>query len=240
MFEKIEKIRRDVTKALRTLPIAGPAARYDLEYSSATELAELTGVRCQFEGTHYWFWSPVLDEIFLQEFVIPDKKIIDVGAGNGALIKELISLGCQPECLSGVDISRRAVSRIKETGARAFHGSLSGIPTGEKWDVIFLSYFVDRDNDQRGTFETAVRILADGGVIVLEGLFPCVLQDSMGTSYGTQNVTFGEDAEEDIRLVTAEFARLGMKLQKRNDGERYVYSMDGPETLPSKTLVFSR
>lgn len=239
MLEKIEEKRRAVTEALRKLQISGPEERYNLEYLTASELAELTGVACKFTGTHYWFNSPVLDENFLRGIVSPDKKILDVGAGNGTLLRKLIKLGIAREQLTGVDISGKAVERIRETGARAFHGTVSAV-TDSGYGTVFLSYFVDRDSDQRGTFERTTELLTPSGVVVLEGLFPCVLSDSNGVSYGTANVTKGNDALEDIQLVVTDFVRLGITLQKVVVGQRLVYSLDGPEVLPFYILIFKK
>ena len=111
--------------------------------------------------------------------------------------------------------------------------------TGQ-FDTIFLSYFVDRDSNQRGTFEKSVGLLREGGTLVLEGLFPCVLSDSSGISYGMPNVTRGVSAEEDIELVSSELRRLGMKVPRIVAAERFVYSLDGPEVLSSHTLIFEK
>ncbi|MEI7709421.1 MAG: hypothetical protein WCI76_01765, partial [bacterium] len=136
-------------------------------------------------------------------------------------------------------ISRKAVERIREIGANGIHGTISSTPdTG--YSTVFLSYFVDRDCDQRATFEKTGKILQSGGHCILEGLFPCVLKDSNGVSYGTANVTRGINAMEDIELVVAEFAQLGISLGRTIISERLVYSMDGPEVLPSFILIFKK
>jgi SAM-dependent methyltransferase len=152
--------------------------------------------------------------------------------------------------LTGIDISTTAIKRLTEKPKyedgpfpkfRGFCGTIkdAGLSEGSQ-DIIFLSYFVDRDSDQRGTFEESVRILRSGGRIVLEGLFPCKLVDSKGVSYGTANVTKGQDAVEDIQLVIAEFKRLGATPVIVGVGQRLVYSIDGSEVLPSYILVFKK
>lgn len=239
MLKIIEAKRRAVTEALRELQITGPEERYNLEYSTAEELEKITGIKCRFNGTHYWFNSVVRDEGFLQSFVGLSDKILDVGAGNGSLFKKLINLGVSPSQLTGVDISQKAVERCREIGVRTIHGTISEV-ADNGYDIIFLSYFVDRDADQRGTFEKAVKILRLGGIVVLEGLFPCSLVDSNGISYGTANVTRGDNALEDSALVIDEFKQLDMELRSRLVTKRQVYSMDGPEVLPSCFLFFKK
>ena len=253
-LELVTKEREDATRVLREMSIINPRIRYDHEYSNAAELEVLTGVPCNFEGTHYWFWSPIL---LIHKVLGPiigwphgwGVPLLDVGAGNGTLILALQSMGSPPHYTHGVDISEGAQKRIKETGGQSFQGTLlevsDKLPVPEHgYSSIFLSYFIDRDENQRETFRKASELLhRNGGRIILEGLFPCVLADSSGVSYGAANVTKGNDAVEDIQLVIAEFARLSMYrmyLEKIIVGQRLVYSMDGPEVLPSYILVFKK
>lgn len=245
---RIAHEREKATIALRKLQISNPKARYDLEYSTAVELATTTGVACEFSGTHYWSYSPnLLEWSFFKEVTgeRPDElRILEVGAGNGDYLCALREFrGCSSHLMTGIDISGMAIIRLREKGFEAVQGTVAVLPErlrNYNKDLIFLSYFVDRDSDQRSTFEISSSLLRIGGTLVLEGLFPCVLEDSNGVSYGIANVTQGLSAEEDIGLVVAEFIRLGLKLKKRIDGERYVYSLDGPEVLPSYTLVFKK
>ena len=244
-MKRVAKEREIVTQAMRKFSIEGPEARYDMEYSTAAELTVITQVPCEFIGTHYWFWSPILDSILLSSIIgkenIGEKMILDVGAGNGTLIQALQSIGSDGRLIMGIDISSKAIDRIRETGATAIHGSLTNqIRTIPKSDLIFLSYFVDRDRDQLGTFREAARLLNRGGTLVLEGLFPCVMTDSSGVSYGAANVTQGHDEVEDMQLIVAELAKLGVGLKRIIIGKRFVYSLDGSEILPTNILVFNK
>ena len=247
-YEELRRIaeqRKQVTEACKNLTLQSPQARYDLEYSTASELARLTGVGSRFKGTHYWFWSPVLDQGFLSPILCGYKRqhnghaprVMEVGAGNGALLRQINRLGVGSRLLHSIDISPMAIQRTNEMGVSSLQGTLaSNREVIGSVPMVFLSYFVDRDSDQRATFRESSRICCH--TLVLEGLFPCVLSDSSGVSYGRANVTRGEDALEDIQLVVGELTGLGMSLKKVVVGQRLVYSLDGPEVLPSYILVF--
>ena len=252
-FGRIAAERRAVTEILRSdklHALQSADVRYNIEYMTANELTELTEMPnpCRFEGTHYWHWTPLLDEDLLRDILgkpLPIEKthsgpwILELGAGNGTLLKKLKEMGYNGACMVGVDISKVGVDRIKEAGFVGFT-DLKPLHLGSNPDVVFLSYFVDRDSDQRGTFERVVGILRPRGTLVLEGLFPCVMTDSNGNTYGNANVTKGNDTIEDIELVVAELGRLDMHLKRVIVGERLVYSLDGAEILPSYTLVFKK
>lgn len=259
--------RTQVTPLLKEKLSGTPKDRYDWEYSTAAELSEKLGVKTTFNGTHYQFYSPIL-HVEILKLIIHEVtcstctfftesrgdcfgvsyhahqnyrliRTIDVGCGNGALLKELGILGFHSENLTGIDISPKAIERVRESGFYGYCGhlqdkSFSGI------ELMFLSYFIDRDSDQIGTLQAAAKKLLTGGVLALEGLFPCVLADSNGVSYGTANVTKGNNAAEDISLVITTCQELGLQLQKIVCGNRFVYSLDGFEELPSYILVFKK
>ncbi|HYV33232.1 MAG TPA: class I SAM-dependent methyltransferase [Candidatus Limnocylindria bacterium] len=246
--ERLEEFRtamseREVVRRLRQrqglVDPPGPIARYDLEYSNAGAFCR----EARFKGTHYWFWTPLLDHL---DLIGPVWKVshqpwvLEVGAGNGELLLALRRwyIG---QRISAVETSEVAVKRIRKLGFAAYQGRLENLSLSRDfYDLLFLSYFVDRDQDQRGTFITSVGLLKKGGTLVLEGLFPCVLADSNGISYGQANVTKGDDAVEDISLVVNEFESLGASLHRVVVGQRLVCSLDGAEVLPSYTLVFKK
>lgn len=245
-LSRVAEKRQKVTRILRRMGVAtDPVHRYEAEYEKDCKLGQLTGESCRFEGTHYQYRSPLHHRSVLRlvtHTASSDSRILIAGAGNGALLQELCAAGFKPRYMTGVDISQHACDRIREFRAQAMCGRIQEfVDVLGHFDIVFLEYFVDRDKDQRKTFETSIQLLEQGGAIALEGLFPCVTTDSQGVQYAEEKtVTVGKDAVEDIKLVTVEFTRLGVLLQKIIVGQRWVYSMDGMEILPSYILIFRK
>lgn len=276
-LRQVAKNRKSTTDFLRKLGFAGPEGRYDIEYLNMWQMnVKFPSVHCSFQGTHYWYWSPLLEKSILESLVPllrgEDLKIfpriLEAGSGNGQLLKKILELEydssmpdsemvvhhrtsktCDVRDLAAFEISMQSVRETRCRGIESFGGRLrpiEGVIKESKIDLIFLSYFIDRDSDQRETLTTAAVLLRkqDGfyraGRLVLEGLFPCVMTDSNGVNYGTANVTRGNDAIEDIQLVVAELLQHDVSLERVLVGQRLVYSLDGPEVLPSYILVFKK
>lgn len=210
---------------------------------------------------NYGFVSPLTDRAsasMIIDFrrIQSSGRVVDVGCGNGELLT-LLKRACHlnPNDCLGIDTSAPSASLVRNVlGLPAVCGSLpevmrtsSGPPVLELGSVgaLFLSYFIDRDSDQRGTLDVAAQLVSSAGQIILEGLFPVKPFDSMGVRYADEAtlLTAGESAGDDVRRVveymaTRDGARL--TLSKIAVGERLVYSLDGFERLPSISLVFEK
>ncbi len=244
-LKRIAAERQAITSYLRTQTIVDPNMRYNLEYRTAAELFRISGKRCDFSGTHYWFYSPILEEVVLRR-VLGDnarKRIIDLGCGDGTLIRRFLALGVRSKDLLGIDISAKAVRRVEEIGVRALEGRIEHHCRGigqNSTDVVIHSYLIDRDENQKVTFIGSIPLLRRGGFLVVEGLFPCELIDSNGVSYGVANLTHGKDLVQDIMDVVVWCRLSGAVLREIIVGQRLVYSLDGPEVLPTYILVFEK
>ncbi len=219
------------TLLLRSLPLGiTPSERYNVEYEFRHEL----------EGSLYSFDSHIFS--LLEEILKNCSKrsiIIDAGAGNGQLLKYIRQLGFYN--LIGIDISSKSIDLIEKFGINCFCGRIESSPVMyNSIDILFLSYFIDRDSDQARTFIHSINLLKRNGTLVIEGLFPCVLVDSNGVNYGPANVTRGKDALEDIFLAINFLEREGLKLTKMIRGNRKVFSLDGLEELSSDILIFKK
>ena len=208
---------------------------------------------------NYSFYSALVDPILWPRMIDPSllsapRLIFDVGCGNGQLLDFLAKTIEVPKCrLRGIDISKASTELLKAKGFSVACGSLpqlieNGTPMfieNSSLGVIFLSYFVDRDADQKGTFNAAIQKLDNNGVIVLEGLFPVCACDSLGGVYaaGDTTITRGKSAADDIKRIVdylGERSADTLKLTKIITAERLVYSLDGFEILPSVFICLRR
>jgi hypothetical protein len=244
------------------------STRYDFEYGTWNyprfrAAALQSSVSADLEGSYrdecnYAFSAPILSltgflRIVGEDSLEGEGLVVDVACGNRQLIDFLQKdLGVDRKLLRGIDISPAAVALLRQDGIEGFTGDLQAATknrspapwlAAESTRLLFLSYFVDRDADQQGTFDASVSALCAGGRIVLEGLFPAKLTDSLGTMYASQQsrmVTVGDSATDDVKRVVEYFQSKGVTLERIAVGERLVYSLDGFELLPSLYLVLQK
>lgn len=233
---------------------------YDIEYTDMGDLKLLTNkpktngvspeMLIKLKGKcHYGFLNALLlpDGLTrISGYTITElekMKICDVGSGSGELEEHLLSLGVPPTQVYSVDISPASVERQKRLGINAYEGTINVLPTTEKFDLIFLSYFIDYDIDQLTTFASAIKHANHGAKIILEGLLPARPPEHVVQQLNT-TVTCGNFAFEDASLITQAFENLSRevtrtaKLERLVIGVRYVYSRIGFFCLPSYFLVF--
>lgn len=216
------------------------ARSYDEEYNGA--------------NPHYRYVSAILSSYGFQRITgIPpedtaDLIVLDVGAGSDEFLRFCHStLNIPARQLHGSDVSRASKDIIERDGFTGYVGRIEhlALPAAH-FGLVYLSYFIDYDTDQRSTFDSAVAATRPGGKIVLEGLFPCrpfglLKKDEDKHMFVTQ----GGDATEDIALVTEAFKRLGkeqgrqISIERVVEAYRYVYSHYGLCKLPSYFITLS-
>lgn len=175
-------------------------------------------------------------------------KIIDVGAGSNELLRFLhTELHVQKENLFGSDVSSVSREIVLKDGFLGHIGRLEDIAFSKNsFDLVFLSYFIDYDTNQKKTFDESIKIVRPGGKIILEGKFPSSPFGLMDTDKNSLDfVTKGNDIIEDIDLVYQAFSQIGklenkkILLERIVQSDRYVYSHYGLCKLPSYFLVFA-
>ena len=242
-----------------------PVKRYDFEYATTSdpnfravlsnlfEGKELETALEAFERPMYAFWSALLDSASFE--IICGKEnlqmpgdVFDVGCGSGELENSLCqSAGLDKARIIGIDISNASAELLRSRGIRAEVGTLPDLQqtdpllihelTGSA-STVFLSYFVDRDKNQAGTFDIASQILQSGGTLIFEGLLPVKPNDSGGTQYAdcdTPSITSGDSAVRDMeRIILYLDQKCGIQTNQIVVGQRLVFStVDGFEILPS-------
>jgi 2-polyprenyl-3-methyl-5-hydroxy-6-metoxy-1,4-benzoquinol methylase len=91
----------------------------------------------------------------------PDAALIDIGCGNGSILRDLRELGLSN--LSGLEISEYAVKRLREEGFRMYQGKLPEISApSASFDVVIASQVLEHII-RRGTFAREMsRIMKPG------------------------------------------------------------------------------
>jgi SAM-dependent methyltransferase len=92
----------------------------------------------------------------------PDAAILDVGCGDGSILKSLITAGYTR--LHGLEISRYAVDRLSREGLRVHLGSLAHIPLRDAFfDVVIASQVLEHIIRRRRFVLQVRRVLKPGG-----------------------------------------------------------------------------
>lgn len=173
---------------------------------------------------------------------IAEKRVLDVGAGSNEFLRFCNDeFNFDTKNLYGIDPSRESVDIINADGFQGKQGVLTAdCFESHSFDLIYLSYFIDYDLDQMGTFTVAKQLLRSGGTIILEGWFPVRQFGLLPSDISNHTyVTRGRSAIEDLELVINAFeldAQVHCVRVVR--GERHVYSHYGHSLLPSYSLVF--
>ncbi len=136
------------TSHLELESIKNPESRYDLEYLLRREIYYRQGENSPIdEETHYWYYSPILEEKILdliyssqtewdsgdyisqeiRNYTWNNGKIVDIGCGNGTLLKKLVELEIPKKNLLGIDISKKAIKRVSELGIKALKGPIQNL-----------------------------------------------------------------------------------------------------------------
>ena len=125
------------------------------------------------EGAEYWdknlaeWWEhdvrrwPTKSRI-ISERCDPAGALIDIACGNGSILRDLRRLGFQN--ISGLEISRYAVNRLREEGFTMFQGTLPRIPAPDQsFDTVIASQVLEHII-RRNTFVSEIlRVMKPGG-----------------------------------------------------------------------------
>jgi SAM-dependent methyltransferase len=110
--------------------------------------------------------GPQLDDKkkFLMKAVGRNKKVLDIGCGNGYVSSILV----QQNEVIGVDISKSALIDAKMLGLSALVSDIRTIPFEERsFDVVLALDILEHLFDPVGLLEEANRILKDDGTLIL-------------------------------------------------------------------------
>jgi SAM-dependent methyltransferase len=102
---------------------------------------------------------------------VQELQFLDVGCGNGRYLRMLEEMGARRERLWGVELSGDEIAKLNDNG---FHGHLGTIeevagslPEGS-FDLIVLLQVLEHVPDPARVIELVSRLLAPGGVLIIE------------------------------------------------------------------------
>jgi SAM-dependent methyltransferase len=221
--------------------------------ASASDISIRDSYDIEYKGTtpHYAYLSAILTREGFAAIVgaLPEHpRILDVGAGSNEFLRFCSQdLGFRKEDLYGLDVSPASVDLITKEGFPGHLGRLETLDTPSNFfDLVYLSYFIDYDTNQRATFTAAERLVSPGGLIVMEGCLPArpfaLAKDSANLEFITTGDAASKDAERIIRALEEIALAHGHRLipEKIVHGTRHVYSHYGLNKLPSWFIVLRK
>ena len=235
LVDSVEKVRANSATSNEAI-----ARSYDQEYGNP--------------HTPYGYASAILSQNGFELITglpadsAPSLTVIDLGAGSDEFLRFCRdTLTIPSEQLYGSDVSEVSRDIVASDGFKAHLGRLEELHLPERaFNLAYLSYFIDYDTNQSKTFDATIDLIAPGGHIVIEGLFPVRPTEIVKKGISPDGtVTKGTSAEEDIRLVMEAFIKLGREkgrtvaLQKVVKSHRFVQSHYGFHQLPSYFLTFA-
>lgn len=114
---------------------------------------------------------------YIYEVFLKDKKVIDLGCGEG----ELVSL--DPKNIIGVDINKSVLERLKMKGLQVIESSIDSIPVPDSvFDVVLCNNIIEHLTvDQAyAMLKEAQRILRPGGEIIIITPTPRTVWNTFG------------------------------------------------------------
>ena len=94
------------------------------------------------------------------------RRLLDVGAGNGAYLLSVRSAGWE---IVGVEPDPAAAAVARRTGLDVREGSIHSLQSGDgTFDVITMNHVIEHVHEPRKVLSEAFRLLRPGGILYLE------------------------------------------------------------------------
>jgi len=121
-----------------------------------------------------WLEKPALRVAIALADPRTDDRVLDVGTGTGALLRELAASGARPGRVVGIDASTRMLERTRSAELpgewRLEQADARKLPFGdESFSLVFASYLLNvlSDEDSTTVLREVHRVLVPGGRLVV-------------------------------------------------------------------------
>jgi 2-polyprenyl-3-methyl-5-hydroxy-6-metoxy-1,4-benzoquinol methylase len=102
-------------------------------------------------------------------FGVPGGNILDVGCGDGRLLRLFTQRGVDPGRLYGMELDAAAVQRAREGGFHVEKGRFEDTAySPEFFGLILLQQVIEHVPDPRGMVERILGLLRPGGAVIIE------------------------------------------------------------------------
>jgi 2-polyprenyl-3-methyl-5-hydroxy-6-metoxy-1,4-benzoquinol methylase len=95
----------------------------------------------------------------------PAGRLLDIGCGDGTMLKQAMSLGWSVE---GVDFDSKAVTNARSKGLEVHLGAVEDLNLPDaSFDLILMSHLIEQVYDPIGLLRECRRLLAPGGKLIV-------------------------------------------------------------------------
>jgi len=99
---------------------------------------------------------------------IKEKKILDVGAGNGRLVSRLVDKGAE---VTALDVSEEMLKKIKNKNVEKVVGEAEDLPFVEdSFDIVIATFLIVHLKDLNRFFDEVYRVLKPNGLFLVTNI----------------------------------------------------------------------
>jgi SAM-dependent methyltransferase len=90
-------------------------------------------------------------------------RVLEIGAGTGAFLKQMLDEGCAPTSLQAFEFSESGRTAIERLGISCHAADLRTVDFGHTYDIVCMFQVLEHLDDFDGVFEVLTRIVRPGG-----------------------------------------------------------------------------
>jgi 2-polyprenyl-3-methyl-5-hydroxy-6-metoxy-1,4-benzoquinol methylase len=159
-------LRRKLSALWRDAPcILRRCDRCDLIYADPFVSGDAEFYRLAFPDTSYprqkWEYDRTRQALRERSLVRP--HLLEVGAGTGAFLRQMLEDGCSPANLQAFEFSLSGRAAIEGLGINCLAADLRTVDLARNFDVVCMFQVLEHLDDYGGLFEALERILRPSG-----------------------------------------------------------------------------